>query len=114
MALTAAETGDLRSIATRVKGLENFMKEHTEQEVGHAASLKALETAHLALVSEVAENTKTTNAIKADTAMLREFVQTYRAMSMLGRVATRVLMWLSLVGGGMAAMWVALKTGRLP
>jgi hypothetical protein len=94
-----------------VAALEVFMQEHTASE---SAVVRSLKEAQTALQVEVAENTKTTNAVKDDTTVVREFVQAYRAVNMLGGLATRALLWLALVGGGLAAMWVALKTGKLP
>jgi hypothetical protein len=102
---------ELHAAVARIAALEDFMREHTRTE---SARVKRLEEAHVALQAEVSENTKVTNATKADTKTLVDFVAAYKATKLVGGLASRLLMYVSLVGGGLAAIFVALKTGRLP
>ncbi len=79
-----------------------------------AARVSALEAGHAELAAKVDENTRVTTSIKSDTAHLVDFVQAYKATKLVGGIAGQFLLWLALVGGGLAGMWAAWKTGGKP
>jgi hypothetical protein len=76
--------------------------------------VRSVEEGHRALREEMADNTRTTKAIKSDTAALVEFARSYKATKLLGGIAGKFLLWASLVSAGLATVWVAIKTGHLP
>jgi hypothetical protein len=102
---------ELHAAVARIAALEDFMREHTRTE---SARVKRLEEAHAELRAEVSENTQITKASRADLKTLVDFVTAYKATKMVGGFAARVVMYIALAGGGLAAIFVALKTGRLP
>lgn len=76
--------------------------------------VRAVEEGHRALREEMADNTRTTRAIKNDTAALVEFARSYKATKLLGGIAAKFLQWVAIVGAAGATVWVAIKTGHLP
>jgi hypothetical protein len=98
------DRNELHAAVARIEALERFMREHTEAE---SARARRLENANTALRAEMTENTQMTKT-------LVDFVTAYKATKLVGRFAGRLLMFVALVGGGLATMLIALKTGRLP
>ena len=71
-----------------------------------------LEESHEHIKAELSQNTTMTKAIKTDTAALVDFAQAYQATTLVGKALGRFMVWLSLIAGGIAAVWAAWKTGR--
>lgn len=74
----------------------------------------SLEESHLHMKAELEENTRATKSVKSDTALLVEFVSAYRMTTIVGRALGQFLLWVALVTGGLAATWMAWKSGGKP
>lgn len=86
------------------------MERHEEDTLqAVAARVKALEDGHRALREEMADNTRTTKAIKSDTAALVEFARGYKATKLVGGWLAKFLAWAAPIAAAIAAIVLVKK-----